>query len=399
MVQIVKVFGSAGCGKTTYLISKIKEYLKKGYELEDIGFFSFSKAAIMEARKRLRIHPDRELYFSTLHSLAYKAMRYNFKTIYCFEKIKQSESYDPCDDIFRNELEKLNAYIKSSKCNYTEAQKYLRTSISETHLNYFMERRKREFKQNQVMDFSDLIASYIKSNVFPKFKILIIDEAQDLTPLLWELVTKLIEKTSDYVLLAGDDDQAIYGFGGAKAKYFISFKEDKRFFLKTNYRNPSNHYKLANKKISILKNRVDKNITTFKSEGSLKKHPSFDSVLFPRQDDNFTTAILFRTRMDALLFQEYFISIGRNFVMLNGKISKNKYRNIISEPANTVISTIHKVKGKEFDRVVYFHKELMDFDKELGIDFLEDEIRLLFVALTRSKEALDIVDEDNIFTM
>ena len=49
-----------------------------------------------------------------------------------------------------------------------------------------------------------------------------VDEAQDLTPLQWDLVVKL-SKAVDRVYIAGDDDQAIYEWNGADVTLFQTF--------------------------------------------------------------------------------------------------------------------------------------------------------------------------------
>ena len=56
---------------------------------------------------------------------------------------------------------------------------------------------------------------------FPPLKVLIVDEAQDCTPLQWSVIYKLAENT-DRIYLAGDDDQAIYQWNGADPKYFTT---------------------------------------------------------------------------------------------------------------------------------------------------------------------------------
>lgn len=54
----------------------------------------------------------------------------------------------------------------------------------------------------------------------PEFDVIFIDEAQDLSPLQWQLYDVLKTKTKD-IYLAGDDDQAIFAWAGADVKRFI----------------------------------------------------------------------------------------------------------------------------------------------------------------------------------
>ena len=49
-----------------------------------------------------------------------------------------------------------------------------------------------------------------------------VDEAQDLTPLQWDMVVKMASAV-ERVYIAGDDDQAIYEWNGADVNLFQTF--------------------------------------------------------------------------------------------------------------------------------------------------------------------------------
>ena len=70
------IFGPPGTGKTTKLISIVKQELEDGTRPEDIAFVSFSRKAADEARTRassaLNMNPDEMVWFRTLHSLAFQ---------------------------------------------------------------------------------------------------------------------------------------------------------------------------------------------------------------------------------------------------------------------------------------------------------------------------------------
>ena len=59
-------------------------------------------------------------------------------------------------------------------------------------------------------DFIDMIEKFIWKGTSPEFDLLIIDEAQDLAPLQWQMVKEVLVPNSDSVFYAGDGDQAIY---------------------------------------------------------------------------------------------------------------------------------------------------------------------------------------------
>ena len=70
------IFGPPGTGKTTKLISIVKQELEDGTRPEDIAFVSFSRKAADEARTRasaaLNIDPNQMVWFRTLHSMAFQ---------------------------------------------------------------------------------------------------------------------------------------------------------------------------------------------------------------------------------------------------------------------------------------------------------------------------------------
>ena len=70
------------------------------------------------------------------------------------------------------------------------------------------------------MDFTDMLAATLKQEVkFPKYKIVFVDECQDLNPLMWAVINKIIDEKG-LIYLAGDDDQSIFGFNCGEPEYF-----------------------------------------------------------------------------------------------------------------------------------------------------------------------------------
>jgi superfamily I DNA/RNA helicase len=80
----------------------------------------------------------------------------------------------------------------------------------------------KEYKRvKEKLDFNDMINQLIDKEDLPRFKVIFIDEAQDLSPLQWKLFDKLKEYADD-IYLAGDDDQAIFAWAGADVNRFIN---------------------------------------------------------------------------------------------------------------------------------------------------------------------------------
>ena len=78
------------------------------------------------------------------------------------------------------------------------------------------------YKKDSFIDFTDMIERAIDEVDFPPLEVLILDEAQDFTPLQWSVIYKMVDKVKR-IYLAGDDDQGIYKWNGADPKYFTTY--------------------------------------------------------------------------------------------------------------------------------------------------------------------------------
>jgi superfamily I DNA/RNA helicase len=79
-MEIRKIFGPPGSGKTTFLLNIVEQELGDGISSLNIGYFSFTRKAANEARDRAitkfpSLNPDLDFpWFRTLHSLAYRCL-------------------------------------------------------------------------------------------------------------------------------------------------------------------------------------------------------------------------------------------------------------------------------------------------------------------------------------
>ena len=86
-----------------------------------------------------------------------------------------------------------------------------------------------------------MILDFTKSDKSPKFDVVFIDEAQDLSLMQWDMTRSIWNKTKDS-FIAGDDDQAIFRWAGADVDSFIALEGQYlpltfQFYLFYNYIN------------------------------------------------------------------------------------------------------------------------------------------------------------------
>jgi len=93
-------------------------------------------------------------------------------------------------------------------------------------------------------------------DVVPPARVLIVDEAQDLSPLQWDMVHK-IANVAEEVYIAGDDDQAIFRWAGADIDHLIELPGNRRILNKS-WRCPGVIQRLASEVAARISKRVAK---------------------------------------------------------------------------------------------------------------------------------------------
>jgi DNA helicase-2/ATP-dependent DNA helicase PcrA len=110
----------------------------------------------------------------------------------------------------------------------------------------------------------------------PKLDVLIIDEAQDLSRLQWQLVEFLVER-SDRTYLAGDDDQAVYTWAGADVQSFLDFQGEIKV-LEQSWRVPSKVHELANMVVNRIRQRQPKTWHARDYEGEVQFYNDYEMI-------------------------------------------------------------------------------------------------------------------------
>ena len=289
------VLGPPGTGKTTTLLKKVDSYLKET-DPDRIGYFAFTQKAAYEARdraiKNFNLTEDDLPYFRTLHSLAFRKLGLkkdqvmqprHYKDL--GKKLGFPVSYAEHQEdhgIFTSDSEYLQIIQLAQLRNITPEQQYNRREHTQDleldKLNIIQNELKRYKKEYNLIDFNDMILNFIKSDLSPKFDVVFIDEAQDLSLMQWDM-TKSIWNKSEDSFIAGDDDQAIFKWAGADVDSFIALQDQMiNLPLIQSFRIPTKVHTLAMGIINRIKNRINKNWQPKTNEGSLHRHFDIDSV-------------------------------------------------------------------------------------------------------------------------
>ena len=133
-------------------------------------------------------------------------------------------------------------------------------------------------KAYSLKDYTDMIENFIVSELCPQYDVVFIDEAQDLSPIQWKMFD-ILKKNSKHVILAGDDDQAIYGWAGADVKRFQE-EPAKEIVLPQSYRVPKLVQHIADNILSRIpdEQRLEKKWKARDEDGSIRPVTSIEDV-------------------------------------------------------------------------------------------------------------------------
>jgi len=118
-------------------------------------------------------------------------------------------------------------------------------------------------------DFADMIALYPTMAEPVHLDLLIVDEAQDLTPLQWTMVCHMAE-TAKEVVIAGDDDQAIHRWAAADVGEFMRCASHVEV-LSQSYRLPRAVWELARRISKRIPDRMEKEFLPRDEDGEVHR--------------------------------------------------------------------------------------------------------------------------------
>ena len=286
------VLGPPGTGKTHTLLNKVDDYLKET-DPDKVGYFAFTKKAANEAKERamdkFNLSEDDLPYFRTLHSLAFRRLGINKENVMqrrhyedLGQKINLPLDYNDYDEeetgLFTTKSDYLRIINLAKLRNITIDQQFNlgehNQDVEYDKLNIIANELDRYKKEYNLIDFNDMILDFVKSDKSPRFDVVFIDEAQDLSRMQWDMVNHFNTQDS---FIAGDDDQAIFRWAGADVDSFIT-QTGKMLHLTQSMRIPKKVHDFAMKIIERVSNRIYKEWKPKTVEGSVRMYESFEDV-------------------------------------------------------------------------------------------------------------------------
>jgi len=273
-----RVFGPPGTGKTHYLSNSITRASDK-YTPDDLLVVSFTRSAAHEIASRTEI-PGMDKRVGTLHSFCYRALGQ--------PELAETSAH----------IKEWNKYIAGKNPSLRrkvrgEGDDPLAQSIDgKPLLRYHLCRSQMVDRDNWpygvkaaatawedwkaetgYMDFTDLIEKSLEDVAYAPGcpSVGFFDEVQDFSALELALVRKWGQKMKQ-TIMAGDDDQSIYGFRGATPDAFLlpPVDPEHKKFLRESYRLPSKIKDYAERWISRVSHREPKEYKARREGGIVK---------------------------------------------------------------------------------------------------------------------------------
>jgi DNA helicase-2/ATP-dependent DNA helicase PcrA len=292
-----RLFGPPGTGKTTQLLNMVDKALSSGVSPHEIAFLAFTRKAASEAKERAAVRfnldPEDDLfYFRTIHSLTYKLLNLRQKDLmrgpqfkelgefigFELNKIKNVEVEDGKSGITEHPI---LSVINLARLKKTELrQEYNSSSIENSweEVLYVSECYQNYKKTNRLVDYTDMLGLFVENHarICPQFKLIFLDEAQDLSPLQWDIGHSL-DKHAEKMYVAGDDDQAIYRWAGADVEHFINLPGGSEV-LEQSFRVPRSVHKLAETVAGRIHRRFPKVYRPRDAEGSVQRRAEVKEI-------------------------------------------------------------------------------------------------------------------------
>lgn len=327
--QAYAIYGPPGCGKTTKIVTMIGEFMARGYGANDIALMSHTRAAAKEALDRTDLESSDK--FSTIHSQAYRHLGLSSTQLVDNRRLVEfshligvpikngsidSEEGIEVGDEYLGILNKARNRLMDPLDEYYESDR----PGSLPQFQMFIEGYQNWKRSNGFVDFTDMLERFVARGDEINFqaRVIFIDEAQDLSALQWRAV-RVLTKHAKHIIVAGDDDQAIYVWGGADPTGMVQFEEEygsKRRVLEQSYRIPSKVHTLASGIIRQVIARVDKVYNPRDEVGRVERYGYLHAVDFKHGED---TLALCRTGAQKKEVEKHFIEQSIPYWTDNGK--------------------------------------------------------------------------------
>lgn len=260
------VLAGAGAGKTRVISERVGFLLSQRISPKNIFCITFTRSAASEMKQRIikvNKKQGKDVFVNTFHMFCIKLLRKYSSTDFMI--ISDSEKDKLISDIIKRFKVNKKTFLKSLK------------EGSSSDLNIQSAIKDYEFilKRYNLMDLDLLLPLTYKlledinilNEVREEVEFLIYDEAQDMNPMQYNIVERIMPpKSNSNLMLVGDDSQSIYGWNGTNVDYILNFSDKydaETIILDKNYRSSNQIISAANNLIAHNQKQLKKSMIGF----------------------------------------------------------------------------------------------------------------------------------------
>ncbi len=428
------VLAGAGSGKTAVLVERTKAIMSQGIKEENICIITFTNKAAYEISERIKkaTHHTHKILVGTFHSIALSLIREEINFSRYMSGFEILSEYD-MGKIIGSCIKRLGFDLNLNDC-IRQISRYKYSGISPDQVNNEDERivkiyheYQRLLQQYNRIDFDEIILESIRILKEPevygrwsnKIRYLMVDEFQDTNIAQYKFLKALFKESNSNLCVVGDDYQSIYGFRGADINIILNFQKDykaKVIKLEENYRSTKNIVQASKAIITNNTKQAKKDVFTSKDKGSLVFINKFETS--EEEAEFIVNTIIKKTECEKARYKDFAILFRANKFLDGIKLALEnagipyktleKWEKPLSvesisiditelqeQEENTdsvTLLTVHSSKGLEFTNVFLIAVEQGSFPSRYMTkgDLLEEERRVMYVAMTRAKETLYI---------
>ena len=426
-----------GSGKTFTVTNRVRYLVEqRGIPEKEILVVTFTRAAAVEMRQRYLSMIAREstsTIFCTFHSLFFNMLKSAYGRELCVvaneetkrkllqdivskKKRERPDFLEDCtdgnDEEFYDSVLSEMSVIKNKEIDESN---YYPKCCGEDEFRFLLEEYKKGLRRGGYIDFDDMQLFVlelleqrkdIRKMYQDRFRFILIDEFQDINNLQYRIM-KLIGGDEPNIFAVGDDDQSIYSFRGADPGITFRFVKDyrgtKTIPLDVNYRSTPSIVGLSSRVIRHNKKRFKKNLRANTLEDNPVSYRVFDNEyveaesitrdieeLIAKGVEPGQIAVLFRNNNQSFLYRRRLGEKNIPYSVKSGKTDENV--------DGVILSTIHASKGLEYEAVFLpqLNENYIPYRKARLIRDLDEERRLMYVAMTRAKRYLSLSSDRTI---
>lgn len=415
-VRSTVVIASPGSGKTTVLTEHIQHIVTNSFvKPSAISAVTFTRQAAEHMRNKLRqsnrlsARTLETLRIGTFHAQLFRVLLQEISDIPVLLNAREQSlmMQQAIEAVYGLKKQISRAMVRRFLTRYSWLVGHQLVPLDTFERQVFelylrLKGRSRRWDYDDILiEVARCLSARTNLSYFSSLEYLLVDEFQDTNALQWIILSQLHENHQIPIFVVGDDDQSIYGFRGSSPhflqrahKYFRGARE---YLLTQNFRSDKQIILHSSNLISHAKSRINKPLNGVRREAG----NVFAVVVRDERDQVAAVINTIREYAEHPEIQSVgILARTRRQLYMSWSGTESLREGLGGMGVEAQFRTFHDSKGKEWDLVI-----LLDMVQNMAMNikasrdelpgnltdceaFLEEERRLIYVSMTRSRHVL-----------